>query len=81
MRTWNNFPCCLQKKKGKKDKEKKTGATGPPAVVSETPPISAKNLQEILQKLSVDEKQQAHDFWDSQPVPKLGMCPTTDIFL
>lgn len=60
-----------KKKKGKKDKEKKTGATGPPAVVSETPPISAKNLQEILQKLSVDEKQQAHDFWDSQPVPKL----------
>ena len=33
--------------------------------------ISAKNLQEILQKLTVDEKIKPHEFWDSQPVPKL----------
>ena len=38
--------------------------------------ISAKNLQEILQKLTVDEKIKPHEFWDSQPVPKLRECAT-----
>ncbi len=33
---------------------------------------SAKNLQEILKKLSLEEKGKEHEFWDSQPVPKLG---------
>ena len=33
--------------------------------------LSAKNLHEILQKLSVDERIKPHEFWDSQPVPKL----------
>ena len=39
--------------------------------------ISAKNLQEILQKLTVDEKIKPHEFWDSQPVPKLRECHRT----
>ena len=50
-----------------------SGATS----LAETPfPVSTvtstKNLHEILKKLSVEEKNKAHDFWDSQPVPKLG---------
>ena len=42
--------------------------------------ISAKNLQEILQKLTVDEKIKPHEFWDSQPVPKLRECATGPVF-
>ena len=42
--------------------------------------ISAKNLQEILQKLTVDEKIKPHEFWDSQPVPKLRECATGFVF-
>ena len=34
--------------------------------------ISTKNLQEILSKLTVEEKEKSHAFWDTQPVPKLG---------
>ena len=33
--------------------------------------ISTKNLQQILNKLSLEEKSRRHDFWDTQPVPKL----------
>ena len=34
--------------------------------------ITTKNLQQILNKLSLEEKSRRHDFWDTQPVPKLG---------
>jgi hypothetical protein len=33
--------------------------------------MSTKNLQQILNKLSLEEKSKRHDFWDTQPVPKL----------
>ena len=45
-----------------------TPAGGPPLSVSS---ISTKNLQHILNKLSLEEKSRRHDFWDTQPVPKL----------
>ena len=76
----------MQKKKNKKDKDKKGGAagTGGITVVTADSPsignISAKNLQEILQKLTVDEKIKPHEFWDSQPVPKLRECATRFVF-
>ena len=34
--------------------------------------ITTRNLQEILSKLSVEETPKTHEFWDTQPVPKLG---------
>ncbi len=34
--------------------------------------ISSRNLQELIGKLTVEEKDKSHDFWDTQPVPKLG---------
>lgn len=46
------------------------GASGGLSVSS----ISTKNLQQILNKLSIEEKNRRHDFWDTQPVPKLGEC-------
>ena len=36
------------------------------------PSLTTKNLQEMLSKLTVEEKTKSHDFWDTQPVPKLG---------
>ena len=41
--------------------------------VTSVPKVSSKNLQELLHKLSVDERTKPHQFWDTQPVPKLGL--------
>ena len=46
------------------------GGEGGPTPVSVSS-ISTKNLQQILNKLSLEEKSRRHDFWDTQPVPKL----------
>ena len=70
----------LQKKKGKKRGDgggEMGGASGggtdastsSPAITSK---VTSKNLQQLLHKLSVDEKNKPHQFWDTQPVPKLG---------
>ena len=40
--------------------------------VTSVPRATSKNLQALLHKLSVDEKTKPHQFWDTQPVPKLG---------
>ncbi len=40
--------------------------------------ISSRNLQELIGKLTVEEKDKSHDFWDTQPVPKLGMYGSYD---
>lgn len=63
----------LQKKKGKKraaaaEGEGEAGAIAP----TPNPKVSPKNLQELLHKLTVDEQNRPHLFWDTQPVPKLG---------
>lgn len=41
--------------------------------MTSVPKVSSKNLQELLHKLSVDERTKPHQFWDTQPVPKLGL--------
>ena len=41
--------------------------------VTSVPKVSSKNLQELIHKLSVDERTKPHQFWDTQPVPKLGL--------
>ena len=40
--------------------------------VTSVPKVTSKNLQQLLQKMSVDEKSKPHEFWDTQPVPRLG---------
>ncbi len=40
---------------------------------------TAKNLQEILRKLTLEEKSKTHEFWDTQPVPKLGRLEFSDL--
>lgn len=35
------------------------------------PTINNKNIKELLSKLQVDENKKEHEFWDTQPVPKL----------
>jgi glycylpeptide N-tetradecanoyltransferase len=39
--------------------------------VTSVPKVSSENLRELLHKLSVDERTKPHQFWDTQPVPKL----------
>lgn len=34
--------------------------------------LTARNLQDMLNKLTVSEANKPHEFWDTQPVPKLG---------
>ena len=48
------------------------GPTPPVRGATSVPKVSSKNLQELLHKLSVDERTRPHQFWDTQPVPKLG---------
>ena len=92
---------CLQKK-GKKRSEgggevggASGGGAGSVNHSSAAPPLTSKskvpskNLTQLLQKLSVDEKTKPHHFWDTQPVPRLGencpsqgvLCPLVDIDL
>lgn len=37
-------------------------------------PMTTKNLQQLLSKMTVEteEHKKEHKFWDTQPVPKLG---------
>ena len=44
--------------------------------VTSVPKVSSKNLQELLHKLSVEEKSKPHQFWDTQPVPRLSQSLT-----
>lgn len=51
------------------------GAVGSVATPPDPPAVTAattRNLQQLLQKLTVEEKNKPHQFWDTQPVPKLG---------
>ena len=34
--------------------------------------LTARSLQEIITKLSIDDHSKGHEFWDTQPVPKLS---------
>lgn len=63
MRFYNLY---LQKKKARKDK--KAADPSRPTL----PTINNRNIKELLSKLQVDEKTKEHQFWDTQPVPKLG---------
>ena len=75
-----------QKKRGKKRGEPGAVAVAPTAEetgpvlpartavpVTSVPKVSSENLRELLHKLSVDERTKPHQFWDTQPVPKLGL--------
>ena len=73
----------LQKKKGKKRVDGGGGEVGgaqdaeatppgPTPPVTSAPKVASRNLQELLHKMSVEEKSKTHEFWDTQPVPKLG---------
>lgn len=45
----------------------------PSVGVNEQGGITAKNLQEMLNKFTMDEESnKPHEFWDTQPVPKFG---------
>lgn len=61
----------LQNKKKRKSKPKEVAGGG--AQVAGGPALTPKNIQDILSKLTVEEKSKSHDFWDTQPVPKLGV--------
>ena len=86
--------CVYLQKKGKKRSEgggevggASGGGAGSVNHSSAAPPLTSKskvpskNLQQLLQKLSVDEKTKPHQFWDTQPVPRLGeSCPSRDVW-
>lgn len=85
--------CVYLQKKGKKRSEggevggTSGGGAGSVNHSSAAPPLTSKskvpskNLQQLLQKLSVDEKTKPHQFWDTQPVPRLGeSCPSRDVW-
>ena len=69
------------KKKKRKDK---AGSKKPDSDKSSVPMSNVKNLQELISKLSsmpssltaalseTDGPSKGHEFWDTQPVPKLG---------
>lgn len=64
------FPSTSQNRKKKGVKEDASGAV-------KTEGGGVKNLQQLLSKMSVetvDDGRKEHKFWDTQPVPKLGMC-------
>lgn len=70
--------------KKKKRKDKSTGVKKPDSEKSTVPMSNVKNLQELISKLSsmpssltgglseTDGASKGHEFWDTQPVPKLG---------
>lgn len=42
--------------------------------------LTARNLQEVLTKLTVDDQNKSHEFWDTQPVPKLGTYTSVHMY-
>jgi hypothetical protein len=55
------------KKSKKKKKEKKGGG-----VENGNQVLTTKKLNEILANLSIQDQPKSHEFWDTQPVPKIG---------
>ena len=73
------------KKKKKKDKsvDKKTEDTKKAEDAASIAMSNVKNLQELITKLSsmqseTDGPSKGHEFWDTQPVPKLGKTNTCE---
>ena len=60
-----------QKKKKGGGKEDASGAAKA-AAKNAGAPMTTKNLQQLLSKMTVDDQKKEHKFWNTQPVPKLG---------
>ena len=51
------------------------GVAGSPTarnIVEDNQILTTRRLQEIITNLSIQEQPKGHEFWDTQPVPKLG---------
>eukprot|EP00731_Ephydatia_muelleri_P009223 Em0004g1561a len=57
----------LGKKKKKAKREKKSVDPSKPSL----PHMSNSNIRDLLSRMQVDEDKKEHQFWDTQPVPKL----------
>lgn len=67
------FPTTQKKKKGASKED--AGGAGKAAAKNVGAPMTTKNLQQLLSKMTVEEQKKEHKFWNTQPVPKLGTLP------